>query len=121
MTESVLKSQVLLACSNGGTRLFRNNTGMGWTGRVIDQTARQIILEDYRPLRAGLCTGSSDLIGWTTRGNVAIFTALELKTGRGKLTPEQAAFLENVRAAGGIGAEVRSVEDAVRALTPPAR
>jgi hypothetical protein len=102
--------RILDACGRGVVRLFRNNTGA-----LEDKTGRVV--------RYGLCKGSSDLIGWRTVDitedmvgqRVAVFVALEVKD-RGRLTPEQAGFLEVVRRAGGIAAEVRSVEDAEAAL-----
>ena len=45
----------------------------------------------------------------------AVFLALEVKD-RGRLTAEQAQFLQVVRESGGIAAEVRCVEDAERTL-----
>jgi hypothetical protein len=47
---------------------------------------------------------------------VAIFTAIEVKTEKGKVSPEQSKFIEIVRSFGGIGAVVRSVDDAVSVL-----
>lgn len=90
--------------------MFRNNVGA-----LEDKTGRVV--------RYGLCKGSSDLIGWRTvevtpdmvGKPVAVFVALEVKD-RGRLTAEQAQFLAVVQSAGGIAAEVRSVEDAERAL-----
>jgi hypothetical protein len=65
-----------------------------------------------RWVQYGLCVGSSDLIGWYGPR----FVALEVKSSTGSLTPAQSAFLEAVRKAGGIGACVRSVEEARVAL-----
>src|SRR5262245_26737968 len=115
-SETNLVQQIRLACSNGPTRLFRNNTGMGWVGTIIKQTPELLVLRNYRPLHAGLVEGGSDLIGWTDVGNAAIFTALECKAKRGRLSDEQGNFLNQVRAAGGISACVRSVEEALAAL-----
>jgi hypothetical protein len=116
MTESSLTRDILLACGNGPTRLFRQNTGMGWAGTAVSRSADTITLIGYRPLHAGLCVGSSDLIGWTRRDGVAIFTAIECKSPRGRLTGAQVDFLHAVSQAGGIAAECRTVEDAVRAI-----
>ena len=110
MGEMAVLRQVLDACGRGEVRLFRNNTGA-----LEDKTGRIV--------RYGLCKGSSDLIGWRTVDvtpdmvgqRVAVFVALEVKD-RGRLTAEQAQFLEVVRRAGGIAAEVRSVADAEAAL-----
>ena len=46
------------------------------------------------------------------------FVAFEVKAPRGRLTPYQTAELEAVRHAGGIAAEVRSLEDVIAALRP---
>lgn len=76
-------------------------------------------------LKAGLGTGTSDLIGWVTirfedpiGGNMqdnAIFLAIEVKANaKADVSPEQLSFLADVRAAGGIGAIVWTVEQAVQ-------
>lgn len=44
------------------------------------------------------------------------FIALEVKTATGRLTEKQARYLEQVRAAGGIGEVVRSVDEALKVL-----
>jgi hypothetical protein len=48
---------------------------------------------------------------------VAVFTSLEVKAERGRVSPEQRQWLEAVQAAGGIAGVVRSVEDAQALLT----
>lgn len=63
--------------------------------------------------RFGLCRGAADLIGIGPGGR---FVALEVKTDRGRIMPEQRMFLELVRRRGGFAAVVRSVEDAHAAL-----
>jgi VRR-NUC domain len=82
-----------------------------------------------RFVRMGM-KGTPDLVGWKTDQYsrrvgvmydnafmIPTFIALEVKVGRDTLRPEQRAFLDKVRDAGGIAAEIRSVEDAVRLLT----
>lgn len=128
MTETNLLRSVLLALTQRvkNARLFRNNVGQGWAGRCIS-LGQKIIVHDPHPLQAGLCAGSSDLIGWTTTTitpemigiNVAVFTAIEVKTTTGRVSDAQRIFLENVRAAGGIARVVRSDAEAVAALTLP--
>jgi hypothetical protein len=108
-SEQQIQQHIRLACSTGATRLFRNNTGT-----LRDQHGR--------PVSFGLCKGSADLIGWTTRTitpdmvgqQVAVFTSIEVKTATGRLSPEQRQWLEAVQAAGGIAGVARSVEDAAR-------
>lgn len=113
MTESNLLRQILLEVSKRlpNVRLFRNNVGVGWAGKLVNISALGVTaIQNARPLRAGLCEGSSDLIGWTsveiTPGMVgrrlAVFTAVEVKKPGGKPTAEQLNFLQRVQDAGGI-------------------
>jgi hypothetical protein len=69
--------------------------------------------------------GVSDLVGYWTRplhtmmGQprlTAIFVSVEVKQRGKKPTPEQAAFLERVKQAGGIAVVARCVEDVLGAL-----
>jgi len=115
MTERNIQTRILLATGkHPNIRLFRNNTGQGWQG----QTRREgnlLIVANPRPLQAGLHKGSSDLIGWKTveitadmvGQHVAVFCAVEVKTGSGRTTAEQEQFLQAVRDAGGIGVVMR--------------
>lgn len=99
--------------------LFRNNTGMGWTGEVTRYADGSILIRKPRPLHAGLIKGSSDLIGWTeveitpemVGKRVAMFTAIEAKAEKGKATAEQLQFIARVNEAGGIAGIARSPED----------
>ena len=85
---------------------------------------RQIVLSNPRPFHAGLIKGSSDLIGWNTvivshdmvGKKVAVFTAVEIKTDRVKVTPEQTTFIENVNKAGGIAGVVHNEQDAINLI-----
>jgi len=106
-SEQHIQQHIRLAFSTGPVRLFRNNTGV-----MRDQHGR--------PVRFGLCNGSADLIGWTTRTitadmvgqQVAVFTSIEVKTATGRLTPDQRQWLAAVETAGGIAGVARSVADA---------
>lgn len=81
-----------------GLVLWRNTAG-------YDDRARQ---------RYGLCPGASDLIG-IYRGR---FVALEVKRPKGgAVSEEQTMFLALVLERGGIAAVVRSVDEAVEAVT----
>ena len=110
LSEQRIQQEIRLAISHGDTKVFRNNTGT---------------LKDAngRPVQFGLCKGSADLIGWTTRTitqemvgqSIAVFTSIEVKTPTGRLRPEQQQWLDAVQAAGGIAGVARSVQDA-RAL-----
>jgi hypothetical protein len=95
-------------------RLFRVNSGMGYCGRVVKQSAGVVILADARPLHAAP-KGWPDLCGWTSveitpemvGQTVAIFTAEEFKGQRDALRPEQAAFKAVLERMGGIHRTVR--------------
>jgi len=111
-SEQTIQQHIRLACSIGTCRLFRNNTG----------TLRDI---NGRPVSFGLCKGSADLIGWTTRTitpemvgqQVAIFTSIEVKAATGRIRPEQQQWLNAVQAAGGIAGVARSVGEAMGLLS----
>ncbi len=108
--ETTLQQQIRLALgTHPELRLFRNQVGQlpdPRTGRMV---------------QFGLARGSADLIGWRTititpdmvGRQVAVFTSIEVKTERGRVRPEQHAWLGCVQAAGGIGGVVRSVADAL--------
>jgi hypothetical protein len=113
--ESKLLAEIRLACSRDNVRLFRQNSGMAWTGDIIQRSAQTITLKDYRPFRSGF-EGLADLTGWVTRGDVAVFVAMELKAGRRQATEDQARFLEAVRKAGGVAGVARTVAEAVALL-----
>jgi hypothetical protein len=123
-SEHDIQQRILLAHGSGDTRLWRNNVGTGWAGQATRVTAGNlqaiahsirpgdVIIRNGRPLHAGLCVGSSDLIGYRRVDGVAQFVALEVKTATGRPTTEQTRFLDHIRTAGGCAAIVRSVSDA---------
>lgn len=114
MNEQSLQQRIRLALSRGATRLWRNNTGA-----LRDEQGRLI--------RFGLCEGSADLIGYATievtpemvGRQVAVFAAVEVKTAKGRPTPQQVAFLNHIRAAGGRAGIARTVGDAEAILYGP--
>ena len=111
MSEHEIQQRIRLACGRGPVRLWRNNSGA-----LVDQQGRLV--------RFGLCKGSSDLIGLRTLEitpdlvgqRIAQFVALEIKTARGVVSPEQRAFLALVEQLGGLAAICRSVEAAEQVL-----
>jgi len=136
VSEHEIQQRILLACGKGPVRLFRNNVGTAWTGQhqqitqanafTIGQTLRpgDVVIRNARPLHAGLCKGSSDLIGLRTitigpehvGQHLAVFAAIEVKSPTGRTTPEQAAFLAQVQQMGGLAGVARSVEEAAAIL-----
>ena len=107
-SERDIQTQILLELSRGDTRLFRINAGTAWQGVVIEHTRDRLVLAHPRAVRLA-APGVSDLIGWTEGGR---FVAIEVKAPRGRLTDEQAAFIELVRRSGGLAGVARSVDDA---------
>ena len=117
MKEQQIQTRWLMFISRRpDVRMFRNNVGTGWQGQVVSKELGAIVLQNARPLHAGLCVGSSDLIGWKSvtitpdmvGQQVAVFVAAEVKTATGRLTGEQQNFLNKVRDAGGLAVVIRS-------------
>ena len=117
MKEQQIQTRWLMFISRRpDVRMFRNNVGTGWQGQVVSKELGAVVIQNARPLHAGLCVGSSDLIGWKTvtitpdmvGQQVAVFVAAEVKTATGRLTGEQQNFLNKVRDAGGLAVVIRS-------------
>ena len=110
MSEIDIMRQIQVALTKAGCRAFRNNTAQGWVGQIVSHQPGLVVLSNARPLHAGLCIGSSDLIGFTDDGR---FLAVEVKTERGRATEEQRRFIVVVRQFGGYAGIARSVDDAI--------
>ena len=131
MSEHTTQQRILLACGSGTTRLWRNNVGTSWAGQATKVTPGNIravaaalrpgdvVVRQGRPLHAGLCVGSSDLIGYRQVDGVAQFVALEVKSATGRATAEQGQFIDHINGAGGVAGIVRSVADAQTMLNTP--
>lgn len=112
MKESEILKHVMLAASESGVTVFRNNVGIAFqpNGQVI---------------KYGLCKGSSDLIGWrpiTITQNMvgttlAQFVAIETKTTKGRATPEQLNFLNQLAKSGGAAILTTSAADTKQQLS----
>ena len=127
MSEHEIQQRILLACGSGTTRLWRNNVGTGWAGQATQIRRRgmlavepgDVLVRNARPLHAGLCTGSSDLIGYRQIDGVAQFVAIEVKSERGRPSPQQVQFLDHIQGAGGCAGIARSVDEAQSLLLFP--
>jgi hypothetical protein len=113
--------RAMLALSKAGATCWRNNVGTGWVGEVHRLKNGDVLIKNPRPLHAGLCDGSSDLIAivpvtvrpehvGTTFG---VFGAIEMKFGKGRLTDGQGNFLRHVSGRGGIAGVAYSAAEAV--------
>lgn len=105
-----------------GVRLFRNAQ---FEGDVID-----IRTGERRHIKAGLGTGTPDLVGWQSitvtpemvGRQLAVFVGIEVKGAHGRPSKEQLAFLEILNRHGGVGVLARdpqTADAAVERLTSP--
>jgi hypothetical protein len=135
--ESNISNACMIALSKVGATTFRNNVGLGWTGKALKQTKERmvkvypgdVLVKNARPLHAGLCKGSADLIGWMpvvitqemVGSTVAVFLAPEIKTATGIAATHQKNFIAAVLRHGGRAGIARSPEEAVEIAlqTPP--
>lgn len=119
--------------AGAGSRIFRNNVGLGWSGSIKHKVMTpmkvilnrgDVVLSNARPVRFGLCEGSSDKIGWTqititpemVGKKIAVFTAIEEKSKKGKASQVQKNFLGVVSNCGGIAAIAKSLDDLKSAI-----
>ena len=121
MAERSIQNAILKAFGAiRGVRLFRQNVGLAWVGTPVSHKNDIVVLKNARPLRAGLCVGSSDIIGWTeivvteemVGSKVAVFTAVEVKKSREYPSDEQRAFIAAVQRSGGKAGVARCNDDA---------
>lgn len=121
-----------MALSRAGLRLFRNQVGLAYQGKAlrfampgtVAVMPGDVLIKNARTLRCGLCTGSSDLIGWRTviiepwhvGKPFAQFVGVEIKTDDGQERVEQATFRGVVKQAGGVAIVARSEEQATQEL-----
>jgi len=130
MKETNLMRLIMVSLSKRGFRMFRNNTGKAYVGNSYVRIAKSgmhfieqgdMIIKSPRIFHAGLIKGSSDLIGWKTTEitqdmvgkKIAIFTAVEVKTPRGKPSDEQINFINQVNNNGGIATIMKSENDPI--------
>lgn len=102
MSEAEIQAAIRVALGQTpDVLLWRNHVG-----RVQDERGR------WHPF--GLAPGSADLVGLLAPSGR--WLALEVKSDRGALRPEQRDWLAMVRRAGGFAAVVRSVDEAMAAV-----
>lgn len=123
MSEKSIQSEIhAKLASRPDIRLFRNNIGMAYQGRVVSKSENVIVIEQYRHIKYGLQNpGGHDLIGWKSititpemvGKKIAVFASVECKNGKsGKPSDEQTAFQNAVIHFGGISGLARSLQDA---------
>jgi hypothetical protein len=124
ISESALLRLLLIAASEFGARLFRNQVG---TYRIAQPDCKSC-QRFGRTISSGLGPGSPDLVGWRTvtirpsdvGRTIAVFVGVEAKTDTGRVGEHQRAFLAELERQGAVSGVVRSVADLGRLLdTPP--
>lgn len=129
MTETDTQRLIQVALSWGDSRMFRNNVGEAWLGWNFTVRGGKLVGGEARRVAYGLAPGSSDLIGIQrfvvtpamVGLSLGVFTAIEVKSKRGKEQENQEHFRETIQELGGIAGVARSVEDARRIVTPFAK
>lgn len=124
MSEAKVQNEIRLALGRDVV-LFRQNVGRGWTGNATTLPDGSVHIRNPRILHAGLCKGSSDLIGWRSititpemvGETVAVFSAVEVKGPKGRPTPEQVTFISNVINSGGFACVAKTIEEARAGLS----
>lgn len=119
--ETKIQRRLMLAMSEAGATVFRNETGRFWAGRVAHKDHDQVTLQGAVMVPCGLCVGSSDVVGFTpvtitanmVGQTLAVFTAVEVKTKTGRATKEQLNFIDKVQKAGGFAGIARNDEEAL--------
>lgn len=123
MTEADLMRRLQIAASKLGARLFRQQVGQAWVGKVergpvtVRLSQNDIVIRNARPFHAGI-TGMSDLGGWTpvvitpemVGTTIAVATQVEVKLN-GRPTAEQMAWIFAVNNSGGRAGIARSETD----------
>lgn len=129
-TEQRIMRACMVRLSELGCRVWRNNVALAWVGKTtrvsrptkVEMYPGDVLIRQARPLHAGLCAGSSDLIGIqpiiVTDNMIGQkfgrFLAPEIKTEMGIVDPQQNRFCQSVQEMGGNAGIIRSVEDAER-------
>lgn len=113
--ETKLQRLIMVALSQAGHTVFRNETGRFWTGRVIHKDGKQVTLTNAMMIPVGLAVGSCDLVG--LQRDTGRFFGVEVKTKAGRVSTEQSQFIKTIKQRGGIAGVARSVEDALELLS----
>lgn len=132
--ETALMKELQIAASSLGARLFRQNVGLAWIGKVERvQRARSVVVQPgdvvirkARPFKAGIA-GMSDLGGWVpvvitpemVGATVAVYAQVEVKDGA-RVTGEQTRWIDAVRRSGGLAGIARNISDLAAILTAKA-
>lgn len=103
-----------------GVRLWSNPVGFAYNGDNIEtytaKGKRYMLLENPRPVTYGLCSGSSDIVGFKVDNGKPIFAGIEVKTPNDKRKPLQEAFHKMIVGFGGYSGVLRDKHDLYKIL-----
>lgn len=109
--EHIIQNQIRIALADSCV-IFRTNTGDFWQGDIVySKEFRQNVLINLRKIE-GLPTGFSDLLGVRKSDGKAIF--IEVKTKKGKPTPKQKNFIQQMQLNNAIADVCRSADEAIK-------
>ncbi len=119
--ETKIQRAIQIALSENDVTVWRNEVGRYWTGKVLHRDGNQVTLNPAHMVPVGLCVGSSDLLAITpveitpdmVGSTVGVFTAVEVKTTKGRPSKEQVNFIEHIREKGGRAGIARSPAEAL--------
>ncbi len=128
MLESDFMRRLQMQATRLGARLFRQNVGLAWVGRVergppqgrrtVHLGPGDVVIRKARPFHVGF-EGMSDLGGWVpvivtpdmVGQTLAVVVQVEVKMPGRKATLPQLAWLDAVRNAGGRAGLARTEND----------
>lgn len=126
MSGTDLTNELRKRASELGARLFRQNSGMAWVGKVergfpgkrVVLGPNDVVIRNARPFHAGF-DGLSDLGGWSpititadmVGATFAQYAQVEVKFGKDRATKDQLAWIDAVNAAGGRAGIARNEKD----------
>lgn len=122
--ETPIVRDIQAELSRGDVRLWRNNRGKAWQGKISHLQNGSILIEHPRCIDFGLCDGAGDLIGYRSMVvtpdmvgvRVALIVTGEVKSEHGRMRAAQDAFRFLIDGAGGISFVARNVDEARRGI-----
>lgn len=109
MSAAKLTEDIVIAATEVGARLFRNNGGVS---RYTKGGKQYVVAYGVGPSGGG----GGDLLGWTKDG---LFLSIEVKYGNDRPTKNQLMWIDWVNKGGGRAGIARSVEDAIAIIKGP--